>query len=450
MTTTAVTPPPPADPLSLKPRNEQLVSDPLIEILSIHRAMRLEMQAVCDAVRGAKHDGKRLEATARRFERYAVVFRAHSSAEDDLLLPALDLREAQRKASIGSAQEEPESSDGAHDLETQKLEAAEQAFVNLLASKAGSADFKRKLAAAKKELNGFREFMADHMLEEEEDMLPRLRRAFSHDELLQLTGAVLGRRGADDTVATLEVVVPNLEPLQARHVLATMSAVGGGKFRAWLGSLAAVSGSRKGGSARGADPCTSGGPCTYCQAKKPPPPPPQKKKRGRGKKRKAKDDSVSDGGSTISSHDDTGEVQISGPSYHCPYCDTCKPGRGLGIDAFHCMKCNQCIRAPKGRACSRDPPFVHVCPADANPAPYEVSPRSVGDEPPHKVTEGCARCGRCVFASLELLDALPCGCVVHARCLPGASRCLSCGAGAAPAASPLDLLASVMLSAKPY
>ena len=31
--------PPPADPLSLKPRHEQLVSDPLIEILSIHRAM---------------------------------------------------------------------------------------------------------------------------------------------------------------------------------------------------------------------------------------------------------------------------------------------------------------------------------------------------------------------------------------------------------------------------
>ena len=51
-------------------------------------------------------------------------------------------------------------------------------------------------------------------------------------------------------MATLEVVVPNLEPLQARHVLATMSAVGGGKFRAWLASLASVSGAQKGGAQR--------------------------------------------------------------------------------------------------------------------------------------------------------------------------------------------------------
>ena len=63
-----------------------------IEILSIHRAMRLEMQAVCDAVHGAKNDAKQLSDAARRFERYAVVFRAHGSAEDDLLLPALELR----------------------------------------------------------------------------------------------------------------------------------------------------------------------------------------------------------------------------------------------------------------------------------------------------------------------------------------------------------------------
>jgi hypothetical protein len=223
--------------------------------------------------------------------------------------------------------------------------------------------------------------------------------------------------------------------------LATMSAVGGGKFRAWLASLASVSGAQKGGSARGA---CSGGNCAYCVAKRPPPPP---KKRGK-RKRKKKDD---DGDSTISSNEDTGEVKIEGPAYHCPYCDTCKPGQGLGIDAFHCFRCHQCIRAPKGRACSRDPPFVHVCPADANPAPYEVSPKVVGDEPARKVSEACARCGRCVFASLELLDALPCGHVVHARCLNSGGPCRQCGAGAASAAgaSPLDFLATVITAAKP-
>ena len=120
--------------------------------------MRLEMQAVCDAVHGAKNDAKQLSDAARRFERYAVVFRAHSSAEDDLLLPALELREAQTRG----IETTPEN-DGAHDVETQKLEAAEQAFTKLLAAKPNSADFKRKLASLKLELDGFREFMADHL-----------------------------------------------------------------------------------------------------------------------------------------------------------------------------------------------------------------------------------------------------------------------------------------------
>ncbi|KAI5382898.1 zinc finger protein BRUTUS [Lathyrus oleraceus] len=29
--------------------------------------------------------------------------------------------------------------------------------------------------------------------------------------------------------------------------------------------------------------------------------------------------------------------------YHCPFCNLCRVGRGLGIDYFHCMKCNCCL-----------------------------------------------------------------------------------------------------------
>ena len=231
-------------------------------------------------------------------------------------------------------------------METQKLEAAEQAFTKLLAAKPNSADFKRKLASLKLELDGFREFMADHMLEEEEEMLPRLRRAFAHDELLQLTGAVLGRRGADDTVATLEVVVPNLEPLQARHVLATMSAVGGGKVPSLVGLISFCERRAEGRLSARRLLRVAIVPTASRNDRRPP-----RRSGGKGK-RKKKDD---DGDSTISSNEDTGEVKIEGPAYHCPYCDTCKPGQGLGIDAFHCFRCHQCIRAPKGRACSPGP-----------------------------------------------------------------------------------------------
>ncbi|KAJ8769252.1 hypothetical protein K2173_001842 [Erythroxylum novogranatense] len=29
--------------------------------------------------------------------------------------------------------------------------------------------------------------------------------------------------------------------------------------------------------------------------------------------------------------------------YHCPFCNLCRVGKGLGIDFFHCMKCNCCL-----------------------------------------------------------------------------------------------------------
>ena len=29
--------------------------------------------------------------------------------------------------------------------------------------------------------------------------------------------------------------------------------------------------------------------------------------------------------------------------YHCPFCNLCRRGQGLGIDACHCMKCNTCM-----------------------------------------------------------------------------------------------------------
>ena len=29
--------------------------------------------------------------------------------------------------------------------------------------------------------------------------------------------------------------------------------------------------------------------------------------------------------------------------YHCPFCNLCRLGRGLGVDFFHCMKCNYCL-----------------------------------------------------------------------------------------------------------
>ncbi|KAJ8452371.1 hypothetical protein Cgig2_006176 [Carnegiea gigantea] len=48
--------------------------------------------------------------------------------------------------------------------------------------------------------------------------------------------------------------------------------------------------------------------------------------------------------------------------YHCPYCNICRVGKGLGIDYFHCMKCNACMgRSVSVHKC-REKCFEDVCP----------------------------------------------------------------------------------------
>mmetsp|Transcript_7936 Transcript_7936/g.23642 ORF Transcript_7936/g.23642 Transcript_7936/m.23642 type:complete len:430 (-) Transcript_7936:24-1313(-) len=389
-----------SEDLSSKPREQQLVTDPLIEILAIHRAMRLEMQSIFDSLEEAGADAVKVPKALQRLERYAAVFRSHAAAEDDLLLPALALREAQ----LGVRADEDS---GEHDDENAKLEAALAAVAAAAAAcEASEPGAAAAVARAVAVLGDFKEFVANHMLGEEETVLPRLRRAFDRTELLRLTGGVMGRRTAGDVVSTLEIVVPNLEPQQARHVLATMSAVADrSKFRDWLQTLA-----------KGPE---EGGACQFC---------PRPAKRARGARR----------------------CPPAGPTYHCPYCNECRPGRGLGIDAFHCMRCNTCIPSPNGRASSREPRFLHVC-GDA-PQPYEVP--ETGEAPALKAIvsrAACACCGRDVFEALELLDALPCGHVTHARCLAhakGTPVCRLCPRVEAPSSarkgSSLDLLASVI------
>jgi len=34
--------------------------------------------------------------------------------------------------------------------------------------------------------------------------------------------------------------------------------------------------------------------------------------------------------------------------YHCPFCNVCRRGKGLGKDFFHCMQCNSCVSLTMG------------------------------------------------------------------------------------------------------
>ncbi|CAA7013653.1 unnamed protein product [Microthlaspi erraticum] len=74
--------------------------------------------------------------------------------------------------------------------------------------------------------------------------------------------------------------------------------------------------------------------------------------------------------------------------YHCPYCNLCRVGKGLGIDYFHCMKCNACMSRILAE---------HVCREKC-------------------LEDNCPICHEYIFTSNSPVKALPCGHVMHSTC----------------------------------
>jgi len=74
--------------------------------------------------------------------------------------------------------------------------------------------------------------------------------------------------------------------------------------------------------------------------------------------------------------------------YHCPFCNLCRVGKGLGIDFFHCMTCNCCMSKTLA---------VHKCREKA----FESN---------------CPICGDFLFTSSASVKSLPCGHFMHSAC----------------------------------
>ncbi|EEF28680.1 zinc finger protein BRUTUS [Ricinus communis] len=74
--------------------------------------------------------------------------------------------------------------------------------------------------------------------------------------------------------------------------------------------------------------------------------------------------------------------------YHCPFCNLCRVGKGLGIDYFHCMTCNCCLGIKA---------VNHKC--------LEKG-----------LETNCPICCDFLFTSSETVRALPCGHYMHSAC----------------------------------
>ncbi|XP_074343999.1 zinc finger protein BRUTUS-like At1g74770 [Apium graveolens] len=74
--------------------------------------------------------------------------------------------------------------------------------------------------------------------------------------------------------------------------------------------------------------------------------------------------------------------------YHCPYCNLCRLGKGLGIDFFHCMICNACMHPSLTLHSCREKCFEDVCPI----------------------------CHESIFTSSTSIKSLKCSHLMHSSC----------------------------------
>ncbi|TVT96758.1 hypothetical protein EJB05_58031, partial [Eragrostis curvula] len=87
-------------------------------------------------------------------------------------------------------------------------------------------------------------------------------------------------------------------------------------------------------------------------------------------------------------HDKVSDHTMERSVYHCPFCNLCRLGNGLGTDFFHCMKCNCCLGMKL---------MEHKCRENL-------------------LEMNCPICCDSIFTSSAAVRGLPCGHFMHSAC----------------------------------
>lgn len=354
-----------------KKRNEIVASSPLVELTLLHRAMRLELEAMVKAaeqLEGEQRKAISSEAVRsevweleRRFHDFDLVFASHSSVEDDFVFPTLATRGATPSFTQTAAVE--------HEEETQLMRSVEDAFRRIRAGEDTALELLRS------RLRILKERLSEHMLQEEEAIFPHLA-SFSSSELSRLVGLVMGSRPSEVLEASIRMEVTHLDPDLARHVLSTMCDVAHKTaFRDWLDFkfrqhtfdrnrprppradyVPANRGDacpHYGHSTRLVAPCCGALVCCrrcHDQAAVCPIAMDQRAVTSMRCAACGLDQPIAEICSNCAIpvaayFCDICKllVDTNEPVYHCPYCNICRRGFGLGVDHMHCMDCNLCV-----------------------------------------------------------------------------------------------------------
>jgi hypothetical protein len=407
----------------------------LTELEEIHECLRKEITHVCELIQTIFIDNERQQQTLRllaaldRFEALESFYFTHSQAEDEVLFPAF--------------QQKGIYDDFFHELETQHERQHDLFLVLGAILRSGDIESLQRATYFAEQL---RSSILLHLRLEEEELLPLLVKHFSEHDILNIVQRIVGDRGSRLLESMFIIADRHLTPQARDQVLKDVLRVAGPRFNTWLAQYQQkqhitqqytttttttllnhqtppminsiiVPGQQLNKTKQSymcahyqrnceifAMCCNQWYTCTKChnehntheliqpithigclQC---------------GSVQMLLDPNVPFGGeSCLQCHVIFGESYYCGlcriwennPQarlYHCPFCNACRLGEGLGQDYFHCMRCDTCISTRFRN---------HKC--------IEQS-----------VEGQCPVCFQSLFDSQSPLRYIPCGHLMHRDC----------------------------------
>lgn len=325
------------------------------EVTFVHQCLRVEVTELARLVSEAYSNPELREQATEHFEALRSIYESHSKAEDEILFPEFRAR--------GLADSAHKELDKQHDRQSVLFERLKESLQTWSETSIALAD-------------ELKSSIILHLKLEEEEILPVLGSEFRTSEVGALVGKVMGDRSSEVMQEIIRMLARNFPPAIVDKICAEFTgAAANTNFKDWLESVRQQE-----------------------QQSSPPKVPPATRSLGCSHQRRSikiwalccqdyftcsvcHDEKLAAEGKPPHSMVITSPVRAlcmvcetpqENPSvccvncsqpfaryccprcgvweddpnvkvYHCPYCNVCRLGEGLGKDFFHCMRCNACV-----------------------------------------------------------------------------------------------------------
>lgn len=238
-----------------KQRRELFKDCALVEIIHLHdclrgslKALEHDVQELAKAVRSDSEEQQRMleKKVAGRFKVIWSVFRAHSSAEDEFIWPALQRKTQGRiqghKHKEKDAVIEQEEYEEDHADEERMFSEMDRLLTKLREhflkpelSQPNSLHTEHITTAIAQHTSTLSQHLMHHLEKEETQCMPLVAQHLSKDEIHELVGQIMGKRSADTIAQIMTMAVQSLEETDRIEMVKYMKqAMSGTFFDRWL------------------------------------------------------------------------------------------------------------------------------------------------------------------------------------------------------------------------